>query len=120
MRATARLIGLNRHTKLRFKHRWGSSQAFQPGTTDWTPRWMDGEMPAYTLDYRGKATGVATPGAERVLISVEHASDRLPPPYSWSKADIDRFQGNGVHWTYDPGARDFAKELAQELGCMAV
>jgi len=79
---------------------------------------MDGDKPAYTIDCRGKP-GVPT-DVEKVLISVEHASDRLPPPYQWSESDLELFEGEGSHWTHDPGAKDFATELAEELGCSAV
>ena len=79
---------------------------------------MDSEKPAYTVDYRGRE-GAPSEGKE-ILLSVEHASERLPAPYSWSNADVEMFRGQGCHWTHDPGAREFAEELSETLGCMAV
>jgi len=44
-----------------------------------------------------------------LLITAEHASMRLPEPYSWPKDDQRLI---GTHWSYDIGSEDFARELA--------
>ena len=53
----------------------------------------------------------------KILITCEHASNRLPEPYHWTQGD-ERFKD--THWAYDPGAADTAKLLAQRLGTVAV
>jgi predicted N-formylglutamate amidohydrolase len=44
-----------------------------------------------------------------ILLSCEHASDRLPPPWSWPKEDL---WIRGTHWSYDAGARELCAEFA--------
>lgn len=55
--------------------------------------------------------------ADQVLISAEHASNRLPDGWSWSAAD-ERLINS--HWAWDPGVRDLSLELAELLGTTAV
>jgi predicted N-formylglutamate amidohydrolase len=42
---------------------------------------------------------------------------RLPSPYSWSISDGRLV---GAHWSYDPGAEDFTREMSNQLGCPAI
>ena len=52
-----------------------------------------------------------------ILITCEHASQRMPPGWSWPEEDrwlID------THWAYDLGARELAVSLAGALGAAAV
>lgn len=51
-----------------------------------------------------------------VVLSCEHASPRLPAPYSWHGDDWLA----GTHWAYDLGARAFTLELAHALSASAV
>jgi predicted N-formylglutamate amidohydrolase len=59
---------------------------------------------------------VGHPSAPLVL-SCEHASVRLPSPYSWPAEDAWLV---GTHWSYDLGARELTLELARELSASAV
>ncbi|HEX6245888.1 MAG TPA: N-formylglutamate amidohydrolase [Polyangiales bacterium] len=59
---------------------------------------------------------VGGPDAPAVL-SCEHASPRLPEPYSWHEADRWLV---GTHWSYDLGARELTLELARALSAGAV
>jgi predicted N-formylglutamate amidohydrolase len=59
---------------------------------------------------------VGGPDAPAVL-SCEHASPRLPQPYSWHEADRRLV---GTHWSYDLGARELTLELAHALSASAV
>lgn len=52
-----------------------------------------------------------------VVLSCEHASPRLPEPYSWHADDAWLA---GTHWAYDLGARTFTLELAHALSANAV
>ncbi len=52
-----------------------------------------------------------------VVISCEHASERLPEPWEWPMADRWLV---GTHWAYDIGASDLSRDLAQALGAPAV
>ncbi len=52
----------------------------------------------------------------RVLMTVEHASNRLPAPWSWGE---DAWLQD-THWAWDPGAETLARELADALGAAAV
>jgi predicted N-formylglutamate amidohydrolase len=45
----------------------------------------------------------------RILLSCEHATHRLPPPWSWPKEDL---WIRGTHWSYDAGARALCAEFA--------
>ena len=67
----------------------------------------------------GAAVEVVRAGAGdgRVLLSVEHASQRLPAPWRWSLADA---RLRGTHWAFDLGAADLARELTDALGTVAV
>ena len=52
-----------------------------------------------------------------VALSCEHASQRLPEPYSWSEADQRLV---GTHWAFDLGARELTLALARHLKVPAV
>lgn len=52
-----------------------------------------------------------------VVLSCEHASPRMPEPFSWHPDDAHLA---GTHWAYDLGARAFTLELAHELSANAV
>jgi len=52
-------------------------------------------------------------GKVPLLITCEHATNHLPDGFSWSPHDSQHIKD--THWAYDPGARDFALELAQNL-----
>jgi predicted N-formylglutamate amidohydrolase len=52
-----------------------------------------------------------------LVLSCEHASVRLPSPYSWPPEDAWLV---GTHWSYDLGARALTLELAAELSASAV
>jgi predicted N-formylglutamate amidohydrolase len=51
------------------------------------------------------------------LFTCEHASQHLPPSWSWSAADRRLV---GTHWAYDLGARELTLELAARLRACAV
>lgn len=53
----------------------------------------------------------------RVVLTCEHARERLPAPWSWSPADRRLV---GTHWAYDLGAGDLTEELASALRAPAV
>lgn len=52
-----------------------------------------------------------------VVVSCEHGSARLPPDYAWPEEDAWLV---GTHWSYDIGAADLARELAEVLYANAV
>ncbi|MEM7447956.1 MAG: N-formylglutamate amidohydrolase [Myxococcota bacterium] len=52
-----------------------------------------------------------------VFISCEHASQRMPPGWSWPELDRRLFDS---HFAYDIGARDLSLELAKDLKCSAI
>jgi predicted N-formylglutamate amidohydrolase len=56
-------------------------------------------------------------GPAAAVILCEHASERLPPPWTWPLEDA---RLAGTHWAFDPGARELSMELARELGTVAV
>ena len=51
-----------------------------------------------------------------VLVTCEHASERLPSPWSWSERDRRLV---GTHWAFDLGAADLAREYAEMVGGVA-
>ena len=55
--------------------------------------------------------------AGSLLLLCEHASLRLPAPWSWPEEDRWLV---GTHWSFDLGAADLARELARTLACTAV
>lgn len=57
-----------------------------------------------------------TPSAP-VFLTCEHASQELPPPFSWPEDDAWLVD---THWAYDLGAAQLTRELARELGAGAV
>ena len=52
-----------------------------------------------------------------ILLTCEHASNRLPPGYAWSAADAPLAT---EHWAFDPGARSLCVELQSSLDCPAL
>ena len=54
---------------------------------------------------------------QKVIVTCEHASNRLPEPYEWSTHDVDFKE---THWAYDPGARDTAHLLTEQLHTIGV
>ncbi|MEQ1567518.1 MAG: N-formylglutamate amidohydrolase [Myxococcota bacterium] len=53
----------------------------------------------------------------RVLLTCEHASNRLPPPWTWPEGDrwlVD------THWAVDLGIADVTRDLARAIGAPAV
>ncbi len=56
-------------------------------------------------------------GASGLVLSCEHASNRLPPPWRWPAED-DWLVAS--HWAWDPGAADITRSLASRLGIPAV
>ena len=56
-------------------------------------------------------------GAAPIVLSCEHASLRMPEPWSWPPEDAWVV---GTHWSYDLGAAELTRELAHELGAAAV
>uniref|UniRef100_A0A7S2RSX3 N-formylglutamate amidohydrolase n=1 Tax=Rhizochromulina marina TaxID=1034831 RepID=A0A7S2RSX3_9STRA len=76
-----------------------------------------GRGAARVLDFRlGGEAGQG--GAPRVLVTCEHAGSALPLGYSWNARDEQRVAQ--THWAYDPGAAEFASELASALQGVAV
>jgi predicted N-formylglutamate amidohydrolase len=61
-------------------------------------------------DFRGE-------GGTKLLISCEHATSDLRPPFQW--LDEDRLLKD-THWASDPGANDFSIEFAKMCGSVAV
>ncbi len=63
---------------------------------------------------RGDAVELHPPRADApVLLSCEHASQRLPAPWRWPTADRHL---RGTHWAYDLAAAPLARALARKLG----
>ncbi|MEZ4227292.1 MAG: N-formylglutamate amidohydrolase [Polyangiaceae bacterium] len=60
---------------------------------------------------------IAGPTPARVVLTCEHASERLPEPWEWPEADRWLV---GTHWAYDIGASDLTREVAVALGAPAV
>ena len=56
-------------------------------------------------------------GSAPIVLTCEHASNRMPEPYSWPWADQWL---RDTHWAWDPGAADITRLLAAELGAVAV
>lgn len=52
-----------------------------------------------------------------LLLTCEHASERLPERWRWPAADV---RLRGTHWAYDLGAAEITHELAEGLGSAAV
>ncbi len=56
-------------------------------------------------------------GSSPLLLTCEHASNRVPPPRSWPEAD-ERLRN--LHWAYDLGAAEVTRGLAERLNAVAV
>lgn len=57
------------------------------------------------------------PGDGPVVLTCEHASVELPSPWAWPPADRWLV---GTHWSYDPGAAELTRLLAERAGWPAV
>lgn len=56
-------------------------------------------------------------GTAPFLITCEHASNQLPPGWSWPESDA---WIKDTHWAYDLGAADLTRSLADELQATAL
>jgi predicted N-formylglutamate amidohydrolase len=59
----------------------------------------------------------ASDAAAPMIITCEHASNRLPAPWRWAEGDrwLER-----THWAFDIGAAELTRELARASGAAAV
>lgn len=57
-------------------------------------------------------------GSSRVLLTCEHATQRMPPGWSWPPEDERRLVD--THWAYDIGAEQITRELAEATGAGAL
>ncbi|MGE0326688.1 MAG: N-formylglutamate amidohydrolase [Polyangiaceae bacterium] len=71
-------------------------------------RWLEIEE-AFEVARVGRANGV--------LLSAEHASNRLPEQWDWHDDDTHLVDS---HWAWDPGVRELVLELAEALKTTAV
>lgn len=69
------------------------------------------------LDVQEAVEIVRTGGETAVLLTCEHASERLPEPWHWP--DADQWL-RGTHWAYDIGAAEITRELCAAWGATAV
>ena len=53
----------------------------------------------------------------RVILTCEHASERMPEPWRWPDADLRLV---GTHWAFDLGAADLTRELADRTSAVGV
>ncbi len=56
-------------------------------------------------------------GRAPVVLTCEHATNRLPAAWSWTEADERLID---MHWAWDIGAADFTREVCGELGASGV
>jgi len=56
-------------------------------------------------------------GKSPVLLSCEHASNRLPDGWAWPEAD---HWIRDTHWAWDPGAEDITRRVCGEIGAIGV
>lgn len=52
-----------------------------------------------------------------VILTCEHASERMPAPWRWPEGDLRLV---GTHWAFDLGAADLTRELAARMGAVGV
>jgi predicted N-formylglutamate amidohydrolase len=52
-----------------------------------------------------------------VILTCEHASERLPEPWRWPEGDRRLL---GTHWAIDLGAADLTREIAERMRCVGV
>lgn len=57
------------------------------------------------------------PGHGRLVLSCEHASNRLPPPLRVGRYDEPWLR---THWAYDIGAAELVREIVRNTGSVAV
>lgn len=68
---------------------------------------------AVTTTETAEAYEIVRGGADAPLIlTCEHASERMPEPWSWPEADRRLI---GTHWAFDLGAADLTRELAARI-----
>lgn len=60
---------------------------------------------------------IAPSGEPPIVLSCEHASNRLPDGWSWPDADLWIRE---THWTWDIGAAEITRDLAARLGAAAI
>lgn len=60
---------------------------------------------------------VEVPGGAGIVVTCEHASERMPEPWEWPAADRWLV---GTHWAYDIGAAELTRDLVEDLGGTAV
>jgi predicted N-formylglutamate amidohydrolase len=56
-------------------------------------------------------------GDAKVMLTCEHAAERMPSGFSWDPADAWL---RGTHWTHDLGAANLTRELAGLWGATAI
>ncbi len=67
------------------------------------------------VEWIPRAGAAAEPAA--LVLTCEHASERLPAPWRWSARDQRLV---GTHWSHDLGAADITRAIARARGCAAV
>ena len=60
---------------------------------------------------------IGWPGHGRIVLSCEHASNRVPPPIRPSSEDEPWL---ATHWAYDIGAAELVREIVRNTGSVAV
>ncbi len=70
-----------------------------------------------TVEHEESYEVIVSHAPARVVLTCEHASSRLPEPWSWSAADRSLQQ---THWCYDIGAAELARALISHLGGVGV
>ncbi len=69
------------------------------------------------MEAEGAVEIVRGAGGSGLVLSCEHASNRVPPPWRWPAED-DWLVAS--HWAWDPGAANITRSLASRLGIPAV
>ncbi len=65
------------------------------------------------IEYQDAYERIAGPSTASVLLTCEHASERLPEPWEWPAQDRWLV---GTHWAYDIGASELTRDVCQALG----
>ena len=76
---------------------------------------MDTSAPPHRIEEAVEVFG--WPGRGRLVITCEHASNRIPPPLAAAPEDLPWLAS---YWGWDIGARDLALRLAEASGSAAV
>jgi len=69
------------------------------------------------MEHDAVEVAIGGAGSSPVLVTCEHASNRMPQGFEWSEAD---HWARETHWAYDIGAADLSRELARSLESVAV